>query len=128
MDAANHKVLFFGHDVARMREREAQLRAAGFNVDSTSRLDEAISLAQNQRYQLGIVGHRVGEADRNRLAMVLRSSGCRIPIIFLYQASIHNAGLADAVLSMAADGQDLISAVNSLISAASAASCADLGA
>ncbi len=118
-----HHVLLFGYDLELLKKREAGLRDAGFEVDSASSLERALALAQRRRYQLAIVGHFVGEQERNRLAVALKSASHRVPVIFLYCDSIHNAGLADAVLNVSAGQEDLVAAAHDLIGGPCRADC-----
>src|SRR5512147_689750 len=116
------KILSFGYDLELLKKREADLRDAGFEVDSSSTLDDALKRTR-RRYDLAVVGHAVGERERNRLAAALKAGERRVPVIFLYRSSIRNAGLADAVLSVAAGNKGLISAARELLGGARGAAC-----
>ncbi len=121
MNAACYKILSFGYELRLLSLREQQLQHAGFHVDSVSSLDEAVTLAGREHYDLAIIGHAVSEIERNRVAAVLKTAG--VPVIFLYYDSIKNAAQGNAVLSVLADPADLVAAARRLIYGASKAEC-----
>jgi hypothetical protein len=123
MGTGRHKVLLLGYDLEFLEKRAAGLRQAGFEVDSVSSLERALALAQPNRYQLAIVGHAVREQDRNRLVRALKLPGSKVAVIFLYYDSIHNAAIADVVLSLAAGVEGLVAAANDLVGGTYSASC-----
>jgi DNA-binding response OmpR family regulator len=123
MGKGRHKILLLGYDLELLKKREAGLRKAGFDVDSVSSLQRALDLIQGNVYQLAIVGHAVGEQDRNRFAAALKLQA-KVPVIFLYDESIRNASLAHAVLSVAAGIEALVAAANTLITGAYSTGCA----
>jgi DNA-binding response OmpR family regulator len=117
------KIFSFGYDLELLEKRDADLRAAGFEVESCSSLERGLKVARSSHYDLAIVGHAVGERDRNRLAAALKSGERWVPVIFLYRSGIRNAGLADAVLSISTGSKGLVSAATDLIATTRSAGC-----
>ncbi len=110
-----YKILSFGYTLGLLKVREGLLNRAGFDVDTAFSFQEAGSLVSRHEYDLAIVGHAVDAGERNRLAELIRQRCPNAAIIFLYRGSIHEAQLADGLLSVAAGEEQVVAAACDVI-------------
>ncbi len=113
-------ILSFGYAVSLLVSRERAFVEAGFTVDSAASFDEAVAILEAKHHDILVIGHRVPEDERNRLAALFRARNPEGRVVFLYLGSIQNAGTADAVISVSNPAADLAVAISHQIQRARA--------
>ncbi len=106
------RILSLGYSVSLLIAREKALNEAGCQVESVTWLEEASELVEAKQHDLLVIGHRVPEEVRNRAASLFRTRNPNGRIVFLYLGSIHNADMADAVISVLNSPADLAIAIS----------------
>lgn len=107
-------ILVVGQDQLILETRCAILRSAGYTVRSASSIRESIDLFHAGDFDLIVLCHSVCAEDRDRITLVIRSNGSRIPILTVASASTDfREGLADGTLS--SRPQDLIKGLTDLL-------------
>lgn len=96
---AGPTILYFGYARELLRAREEAFRAAGFEVQSVWVLDQVLAMLGGSNYDALVIGSRVPEDERNYVASVFRARNPRSRIVFLYEGSIRNTEMADALLN-----------------------------
>jgi DNA-binding NtrC family response regulator len=109
------KILLVGYIAELLRERERTLRAAGYSVTVASNFATAAAAIQREKFHLAILSFSVPEADRNQLARALKDADPNTKIIMTYYASVKNTELADALMQNTASAEDILRAVNHLL-------------
>lgn len=94
------RILSFGKDPDALRLRNARLAADGWLVDSALSLEEAEQLLSTASYTLAILGAKITPEQRKQLVAAVRARSTYIPVVMLYDGSISDCGLADAVISV----------------------------
>jgi len=92
-------IVYFGYARELLRAREAAFRAAGFEVQAVWVLEQVLAMLNGSRYDVLVIGSRVPEDERNQVAAVFRVRNPRSRIVFLYEGSIRNTEMADALLN-----------------------------
>lgn len=110
------RILAVGYRLDRLMQRAERLRQAGYIVDMASAEAQAEFLVRQNRYAASVLGPAIPEEIRNRLALTLSDLNPRCAIIMLYEESIHNAELADAVLNCDTAEQNLTETIRHLLS------------
>ena len=93
------------------------LERAGFAVH-TATVEQALDNATELNAGALIIGVGLAVKDRIRVAQYARRHNPNVRMIFLYRGSIDNAEMADAVLNAAVDPQDLLQALQDLLTGA----------
>jgi DNA-binding NtrC family response regulator len=110
------KILLVGYIAELLQERERTLCAAGYAVTLASSFASASAAIQKHKFDLAILSFSVPEAERNQLALALKDADPRTRIIMTYYASVKNTELADALMQNTASAEDILRAVNHLLS------------
>jgi DNA-binding NtrC family response regulator len=108
-------ILLVGYIVELLRDRESTLRAAGYDVTVASTFATASANIQRGKFDLAILSFSVPESDRNQLARALKDAGPKTKIIMTYHASVRNTELADALMHNNASSEEILRAVNHLL-------------
>jgi len=108
---AGPSILLFGYARELLRAREDAFRAAGFEVQSVCVLEQVLAMIDGYGYDALVIGSRVPEEERNQVAGAFRAKNPRSRIVFLYEGSIHNTEMADALLNGKNAPSDLAFAV-----------------
>jgi DNA-binding NtrC family response regulator len=108
---AGPTILYFGYARELLRAREDAFRAAGFEVHSVCVLEQVLAMIDGSGYDALVIGSRVPEEERNQVAAAFRAKNPRSRIVFLYEGSIHNTEMADALLNGMNAPSDLAFAV-----------------
>lgn len=74
-------ILAVGSDAALLRARTSVLQSAGYLVQSTTSIKEAVECFRNGDFDLVILCHSIPTKDRERLTCLLRASGSGIPVV-----------------------------------------------
>lgn len=90
------------------------LRAAGLTVRACTDREQAIREAREYPPDVVILGHGVPEAERNAIAAIVKAMHPWTQVVFLYQQTIANAELADAILNVNGHPSDLITTIEYL--------------
>jgi DNA-binding NtrC family response regulator len=109
-------ILLVGYIAELLQERERTLRAAGYAVIMASTFASASAAIQRHKFDLAILGFSVPEADRSLLARALKDNEPNTKILMTYYASVKNTELADALMQDTASAEDILRAVNHLLS------------
>jgi DNA-binding response OmpR family regulator len=110
------KILSFGYRLDRLTSRSERLRDAGYIVDMASDASQAEFLARKNCYAAAVLGAAVPTRDRNRIAELILAKNRACAIVMLYEGSIRNAELADAVLNCDTAEQNLPETIRHLLS------------
>jgi DNA-binding NtrC family response regulator len=110
------KVLLVSYIPELLRERERVLRTAGHEPTLVSTLASALSaIAPEHTFDAAVLGFSVPEEERKHLALALKQSYPGIKIIILYFSSLKNTELADAIMPTTATAEEVLRAVNHLL-------------
>ena len=93
------------------------LERAGFAVH-TATVEQALDNATELNAGALIIGVGLAVKDRIRASRCARRHNSNVRIIVLYRGSIDNVEMADAVLNAAVDPQDLLQALQELLTGA----------
>ena len=94
------KVLSVDLEPARLEARNLAMARVGYQVDAADTREKALALSREHAYAAAVFGHTVPADLRNSLAVNLKAANRKVKIIMLYQGSIGNAEIADALLSV----------------------------
>jgi DNA-binding response OmpR family regulator len=76
-------LLSAGHDADLLKQRNAQLAAAGFNVASASDSYEVVEKLLNGDFDLVVLCHSMSDEDRRRLARIISSYSPSTPVVLI---------------------------------------------
>lgn len=110
------RILAVGYRLDRLMPRAERLRQAGYIVDMASTEAQAEFLVRQNRYAAAVLGAGIPEQIRNHLSLTLLAVNPQCAIIMLYEVSIRNAELADAVLNCDTAEQNLPETIRHLLS------------
>jgi DNA-binding NtrC family response regulator len=110
------RILLVGYIPALLEERERFLRAAGHDVTVAVSFSTAFIAIQQSPIDVAIFGYTVPEEERNQLAAALKDACPSAKIIMRYLTSVNNTELADALMPTTATADELLRAINHLIS------------
>ena len=110
------RVLLVGYIPKMLQERERLLRAAGYDVTVAVSFATAASIIPQEPIDVAIFGYTVPETERNHLAAALKDAWPSSKIIIRYLTSINNTELADALMPTTATPEEILRAVNHLVS------------
>ena len=108
------RVLSVGKIPDLLMARNELLAERGYQVTAASEMEEALA-ALHQAREIVVFGHRVPEHERNLIAAAARAAYPSVRIVMLYQGTIRNAHLGDALLSAAGDSGDLLNTIEHLL-------------
>ena len=110
-------VVFYALDQALLKSCSAALAAAGFDVKCSETANQVLDLLKCGQYDLFLVGALISEKERNHLAVLFRANNRGGKVIFLYNGSIRNAELADALLNARNEPNHLVDVVREQVDA-----------
>ena len=110
------RVLLVGYIPRMLQERERLLRAAGYDVIVAVSFATASSMIPQEPIDVAIFGYTVPEIERNQLAAALKAAWPSSKIIIRYLTSVTNTELADALMPTTATAEEMLRAVNHLVS------------
>jgi DNA-binding NtrC family response regulator len=110
------RVLLVGYIPELLQERDRALRAAGHTVTIGPSFAAASDAIAQENFEVAVLGFSVPEAERNQLARILKESSPSTRLIMIYFTSVKNTELADALLPTTATAEDILRAVNHIIS------------
>ncbi len=113
MEGARVLVVSYRRDL--LIRRAERLRQAGYSVDTAGDQRQAEFLLRHNSYDVAVLGIAVPEEARNRLAKALDQFTPGCAVIMLYECSIRNTELADAVLNSESAETDLADAIGHLL-------------
>jgi DNA-binding NtrC family response regulator len=108
------QILSFGIDQEFLQLRARALSAAGLKVSSVSQKDEALRLAKIAPPDLVIFGHKVPESLRTALSRNIKKINPVVRLIYIYHGSTQGTEMADAVLSLDSQPDQLVEAIRHL--------------
>jgi CheY-like chemotaxis protein len=110
------KILLIGYSKELLALRRRRLRDVGHTVTTAETLGEALRKIQSGAYDVMVLGQTVPHQQRNSLVATAKRINPRTKVVVLYMATIDNAELADALLDADATVEDLLQAVEYLVS------------
>lgn len=106
-------VLAVGLDSCLLEEQRAAWRSAGYYVTSTASIKEAINHFEAGDFDLVLLGHSLPEEAKERLALLIRATGSRVPLACIAVSSGHHDSFADATFEQ--DSSELLSSIDALL-------------
>jgi CheY-like chemotaxis protein len=91
-------ILNIGEDRVLLETRSAILRTAGYTVESTRSLKQAIERSLAGGFDLVILCHSIAPKDRDLLTSWIRASGSLTPVVSILESSGQGVDLADVHL------------------------------
>ena len=110
------RVLLVSHVAELLQEREQTLRAAGYEVTVEQSCADAVSAIQSGPFDAVVLGFSLPEEERNQLARDIKRANPGAKIIMTYFASVKNTDQADAILQSNAGPQEVLRAINHILS------------
>jgi CheY-like chemotaxis protein len=109
------KILLVGCVQELIEERESVLRNGGHEVTLATKLSDAHQAAQQQAFDLAVLGFSVPEQERNQLAWTIKSKHPNTKIIMLYFARPGHTEFADVLVQSNVRPEALLRAVNYIL-------------
>lgn len=109
------KILLVGYVQELIEERENVLRSGGHEVTLATKLQNALQVAQQQVFDLAVLGFSVPEQERNQLARAIKSKRPNTKIIMLYFARPGHTEFADVLVQSDVRPETLLRAVNYIL-------------
>ena len=110
------KVLLVGYIREFLDTEKNVLHAAGYQVTMATTLETAHQAINQQTFDVAVLGYSVPQQERTQLATRLKQASPAAKIIFIYFASLQNTQLADALVPTTASAQEVLRAVDHLLS------------
>jgi DNA-binding NtrC family response regulator len=110
------RIFSFGYRLDRLVKRSERLREAGYTVDMTSEFSQVEFLVKRNSYAAAVLGAAIPEQLRSQIARTMLARNPECVIVMLYEGSIRNAELADAVLNYDTAEQNLPETIRHLLS------------
>jgi len=108
------RVLSVGYLQEFLKKRNEHIAGGGHTVIPATSIEQALALASEDKFDVMVFGHFVPTEDRNTIARYFKEHFPLIAIIFLYETHIEKAELADAILNVHGDPQDLVQTITYL--------------
>ena len=80
-------VLAVGFDPAILKVQRSSHASRGYVVAAAESIKEAITCIHELDFDVVLLGHRLSVEDQQRLTFLVRSSGCRVPVICVTSSS-----------------------------------------
>jgi DNA-binding NtrC family response regulator len=96
----------------------ANLRDAGYQVVAASSREEALAAIERSHTDVVVIGHALTLVDRTELVTAARSQQPRPRVVLLYETSIAQTEMADAVLNINSEPQHLLQTIRYLLTGA----------
>jgi DNA-binding NtrC family response regulator len=110
------RVLLVGYIPELLQERERTLRAAGHTVTVGPSFAATSAAIAQEIFDVAVLGFSVPEAERNQLARTLKDASPSTRLIMIYFSSVKNTELADALMPTSATAEEILRAVNHIVS------------
>jgi DNA-binding response OmpR family regulator len=110
------RILLVSYIPELLQERDRVLREAGYEVTLGPSYAAACLAIDQETFDVAVLGFSVPEEDRNQMARALKAYSSSTQIIMIYFASVENTELADALLPTSAGPEDVLRAVNHMVS------------
>jgi len=111
------RVLLVGYIAEHLHDRQRMLQAAGYEVTIAASLAAATAIIEQETFDVAVVGFGVPENERNHMAQAIKQISPSTRIIMIYFSSVKNTELADALMQTSAGAEELVRAVNHILSA-----------
>jgi DNA-binding response OmpR family regulator len=102
-------VLAVGLDSSLMAGQRSVWQSAGYFVTPTKSIREAIVHLREGDFDLVLLGHSISPDSREKLAILIRASGSRTPVISITDSQTESDSFADTTL-----GADPVSLLKSI--------------
>lgn len=110
------KILLVSYVRELVEDSDKVLRAAGYDVTLLMTYADALKAAEQQPFDVAVLGYTVPEEERNQLARAIKQTNSGTQIIIFYFASIGHTELADVLIQTTASAEDLLRAVEYVLS------------
>jgi CheY-like chemotaxis protein len=107
-------ILNVGEDRVLLETRNAILRTAGYTVESTRSLKQAIDRSLADGFDLVILCHSIASEDRDLLTSWIRASGSLTPVVSILESSGQGVDVADVHLEH--EPRKLLSGIKDVVS------------
>ncbi len=104
-------VLYVGTDEV----QAAYLKEAGYSLHVAATAPQALQQLERLQVEVVVVGHGLGMGERTQLERAIRLLRPRPRVVMLYETSISQAELADAVLNIKSEPQHLVQTIRYLL-------------
>ena len=108
------RVLSVGYLQDFLKKRNEHIAQGGHKVIPAMSIEQSLALARDDKFDVMVFGHFVPTQDRNTIARYFKEHFPHIAVIFLYEGHIEQAELADAILNVYGDPQDLVQTITYL--------------
>jgi DNA-binding NtrC family response regulator len=116
---AERKILCVSFDRLVSDSRYAALKEAGYSVTATIKIEEAMDLLGAEKFGSVVLGHRFSKASKQAVAALAQQA--KIPVVLVCGAGADVEIPADARVYALQGPEGIVSAVNKLLVAQSAA-------
>ena len=108
------RVLSVGYLEEFLKRRNEHIAHGGHAVIPATSIAQSLTLANEDKFDVMVFGHFVPAEDRNTIARYFKEHFPQISVIFLYEGHIEKAELADAILNVNGDPEDLVQTITYL--------------
>ncbi len=106
-------VLAVGLDSWLLEDHRAAWRSAGYYVISTASIKEGINHFKAGDFDLVLLGHSIPAEAREKLAILIRATGSRVPVVCIAATSGHRDSFADATFEQ--HSSELLTGIGALL-------------
>ena len=115
------RILYVEYDPIIAGMRHAILVAAGYMVGVVLSAQQALKLVGSEAFDVVILSHTIPLAELNQIAIHVRARRSNLPILMIANGETTHSDLANSSLPQAHHSQELIDAIDSLLSGAARA-------
>jgi DNA-binding response OmpR family regulator len=116
------RILSVSYDSTLLRTRQMVLESRGYEVVSAHGFTDAVEKCKSGKYDLLIIGHSIPHNDKRAIIRELNAH-CPAPVLALMRAT--EGHLAEATASVEPNPEQVLAAVESLLSPAKGAPASD---
>jgi hypothetical protein len=92
-------ILSVGTDLSLSRSESLAWQSAGYRVTAVGSIRDAIDYIRYGDFDLVLMGNSIRICDRERLTLLIRALGSRVPVVCVTDSSSDCAAFADATVS-----------------------------
>jgi CheY-like chemotaxis protein len=110
------KILLAGYVRELVEDSDKALRSAGYDVTLALTYADALLAAEQQVFDIAVLGYTVPEEERSQLARVIKQTSPATQIIIFYFDDVSHSEHADVLIRTTASAEDLLRAVEYTVS------------